>query len=109
MGWQAAGLTYRLCHAAVPGCLGLALRTWWQSGHLCAWMPTSTTSCPVQAVAPDLASPSLHTGEGGGTGRSLHFAAYPFVSGPYQGLGIAFDGGSGGQSCSSTQRQVDSS
>lgn len=106
MGWQAAGLTYRLCHAAVPGAGPAHMVAEWASLCLDA---NQYHFCPVQAVAPDLASPSLHTGEGGGTGRSLHFAVYPFVSGPYQGLGIAFDGGSGGQSCSSTQRQVDSS
>lgn len=40
-------------------------------GHLVAeWasmclMPTSTTPCPVQAMAPDLVTRSLPTGEGG--------------------------------------------
>lgn len=57
VGWGAAGLTCRLCHT-VPGCLQLALVTWWQSRRISAWMPTSTTPCPVKAVGPGLAAPA---------------------------------------------------
>lgn len=51
--WGAADLTCQLCHV-LPRYPGLALVTRWQSGHLRAWMPTGTTHCPRQAVAPGL-------------------------------------------------------
>lgn len=78
MGWGAVGLTCRLCYP-VPGCPGLALVTWWQSGCLCAWMLISITPCPVQAVALGLVTPAcMHTGEGEGIGRSLRFGLCSF-------------------------------
>lgn len=110
MGWGAVGLTCRLCYP-VPGCLGLALVTWWQSGCLCAWMLVSITPCPVQAVALGLATLACtHTGEGEGIGRSLCFGLLllqpqpaPFTSLSLLKMEL------GGQSCNSTRRQADSS
>lgn len=115
MGWGAVGLTCRPHLQALlplPGCPGLALVTWWQSGCLCAWMLISITPGPVQAVALGLATPAcMHTGEGEGIGRSLHFGLLllpPATTRPFTSLSL-LKMELGGQSCNSTQRQADSS
>lgn len=111
VGWGAVGLTCRLCYP-VPGCPGLALVTWWQSGCLCAWMLISITPCPVQAVALGLNTPAcIRSGEGEGTGRSLRFGLLllpPATTPHFTSLSL-LKMELGGQSCNSTQRQADSS
>lgn len=46
--------------ATLPGCLQLALVTWWQGRRISAWTRTSTTACPVIAMGPGLTAPAAH-------------------------------------------------
>ena len=79
------------------------------SATLCLGANQYPPPCPVQAVAPDLATPGLHTVRVRGQAFLCTSASHPFVQGPFQGPGLLLKSGLGGQSRSPTQRQADSS
>lgn len=84
MGWGAAGLTCRLCHT-VPGCLQLALVTWWQSRRI-SLDANQYHSLPCKSSGPWPLRPRPHTGEGEGIGCSPHFGVLAPSPGPHRSL-----------------------
>lgn len=68
--------------ATLPGCLQLALVTWWQGRRVSAWMRTSTTACPVKAVGPGLTAPARTLVRARGQAVLCTSASCPLLQGP---------------------------